>query len=158
MAALDVKALNEKFYKELADWYYWALHEANRGALPARPAAGRLQRPGHPGRPSVAIIRLLTRLIFVWFLKEKKLVPGDLFEEKALANLLSYPPNQQPREGNYYKAVLQNLFFATLNTETAAEDEDGNKQRVWREESGPKRLDKYLIHTVYRYKLEFQRP
>ncbi|MBL0077081.1 MAG: hypothetical protein IPP41_14545 [Rhodocyclaceae bacterium] len=67
-------------------------------------------------------------------------------------------PNQQQREGNYYKAVLQNLFFATLNTETAAEDEDGNKQRVWREESGPKRLDKYLIHTVYRYKKEFKEP
>ncbi len=85
-------------------------------------------------------------------------MPSELFDEKTLASLLNVSPHQQQREGNYYKAILQNLFFATLNTETTAEDEDGNKQRVWREESGPKRLDKYLIHTVYRYKKEFKAP
>jgi hypothetical protein len=158
MAALDVKALNEKFYKELADWYYWALQRQTGVSFPQGQPLDDSNDPATQGRPSVALIRLLTRLIFVWFLKEKKLVPSGLFDEKTLANLLRTPPHQQPREGNYYKAVLQNLFFATLNTETTAEDEDGNKQRVWREESGPKRLDKYLIHTVYRYKREFQDP
>ncbi len=156
MAALDVKALNEKFYRELADWYYWALQRQTGVCFPKGQPLDDSNDPATQGRPSVALIRLLTRLIFVWFLKEKKLVPSGLFDEKTLANLLRAPPHQQPREGNYYKAVLQNLFFATLNTETTAEDEDGNKQRVWREESGPKRLDKYLIHTVYRYKREFQ--
>lgn len=155
---LDVKALNERFYKELADWYYWALRAETGVCFPKGQPLDDSHDPATTGRPSVAMIRLLTRLIFVWFLKEKRLVPGELFDEKALANLLCIPPHQQQREGNYYKAVLQNLFFATLNTETNAEDEDGNKQRVWREESGPKRLDKYLIHTVYRYKKEFKAP
>jgi len=156
MDALDVKVLNKKFYEELADWYYWALQRKTGVCFPKGQPLDDSNDPATQGRPSVALIRLLTRLIFVWFLKEKKLVPSGLFDEKTLANLLRSPPHQQPREGNYYKAVLQNLFFATLNTETTAEDEDGNKQRVWREESGPKRLDKYLIHTVYRYKKEFQ--
>ena len=40
----------------------------------------------------------------------------------------------------------------------ADEDEDGNKQRVWRAPAGPKRLDKYLIHTAYRYKGDFKDP
>ena len=158
MAVLDVKALNEKFYKELADWYYWALREETGVRFPQGQPLDDSHDPATTGRPSVAMIRLLTRLIFVWFLKEKKLVPSELFDEKALASLLNVSPHQQQREGNYYKAILQNLFFATLNTETTAEDEDGNKQRVWREESGPKRLDKYLIHTVYRYKKEFIDP
>ncbi|MDP2027390.1 TaqI-like C-terminal specificity domain-containing protein [Sulfuriferula sp.] len=158
MAVLDVKALNEKFYKELSDWYFWALREETGVRFPKGQPLDDSHDPSITGRPSVAMIRLLTRLIFVWFLKEKKLVPSELFDEKALAGLLCISPHQQQREGNYYKAILQNLFFATLNTETTAEDEDGNKQRVWREESGPKRLDKYLIHTVYRYKKEFKAP
>ncbi|HUX90819.1 MAG TPA: Eco57I restriction-modification methylase domain-containing protein [Gallionellaceae bacterium] len=158
MAVLDVKALNEKFYKELADWYYWALREETGVRFPKGQPLDDSHDPAITGRPSVAMIRLLTRLIFVWFLKEKRLVPSELFDEKALAKLLCVSPYQQQREGNYYKAVLQNLFFATLNTETSAEDEDGNKQRVWREDTGPKRLDKYLIHTVYRYKKEFKTP
>ena len=158
MEALDVKALNEEFYKELADWYYWALRKETGVCFPKGQPLDESHDPATTGRPSVAMIRLLTRLIFVWFLKEKKLVPSELFDKKALASLLNVSPHEQQREGNYYKAILQNLFFATLNTETAAEDEDGNKQRVWREESGPQRLDKYLIHTVYRYKKEFKDP
>jgi hypothetical protein len=158
MAVLDVKALNEKFYKELADWYYWALHRDTGVHFPKGEPLDKSDDPAMTGRPSVAMIRLLTRLIFVWFLKEKKLVPSELFDKKALANLLCDSPFEREREGNYYKAVLQNLFFATLNTETADQDEDGNKQRAWREDDGPKRSEKYLIHTVYRYKKEFKEP
>jgi hypothetical protein len=128
LSVLDVKALNEKFYKELADWYYWALREETGVRFPQGQPLDDSHDPAITGRPSVAMIRLLTRLIFVWFLKEKRLVPSELFDEKALAKLLCVSPYQQQREGNYYKAVLQNLFFATLNTETSAEDEDGNKR------------------------------
>jgi len=158
MTVLDVKALNKEFYKELADWYYWALRKETGVTFPKGQPLDDSHDPATNGRPSVAMIRLLTRLIFVWFLKEKRLVPSELFDKTALGNLLLVSPYQQPREGNYYKAVLQNLFFATLNTETTTEDEDGNKQRVWREDVGPKRLEKYLIHTVYRYKKEFKAP
>lgn len=114
--------------------------------------------PATHDRPTVAVIRLLTRLIFVWFLKEKKLIPAQLFDEKALASLLKEAPSRAPAGSNYYKAILQNLFFATLNTEMAEQDEDGNKQRVWKEDSGPKRLTQYLIHNVYRYQKDFKDP
>ena len=122
MTVLDVKALNEKFYKELADWYYWAIRSETGVRFPKGQPLDESHDPATTGRPSVAMIRLLTRLIFVWFLKEKRLVPSELFDDKELAKLLSTAPAQQQREGNYYKAVLQNLFFATLNTETNAED------------------------------------
>jgi len=158
LKVLDVKALNDRFYKDLAEWYYWAILNRTGVVFPKGQPLEKSDDPTTNNRPTVALIRLLTRLIFVWFLKEKHLVPAALFDEKALAGLLNTPPHQHGARGNYYKAILQNLFFATLNTETADEDEDGNKQRVWRATSGPKRMDKYLIHTAYRYKNDFKNP
>ena len=65
--------------------------------------------------PQEHVIRLITRLLFVWFLKEKGLVADDLFNETKIAALLN---NYERDRGDvYYRAVLQNLFFATLNTE-----------------------------------------
>ena len=158
LKVLDVKALNDRFYKDLAEWYYWAIRKGTGVEFPTGQPLEKSDDPATNGRPTVALIRLLTRLIFVWFLKEKRLVPTELFDETALARLLNSPPHQYGAQGNYYKAILQNLFFATLNTETADEDEDGNKQRVWRAAAGPKRMDKYLIHTAYRYKSDFKDP
>ena len=63
---------------------------------------------------ATCIIRLITRLIFVWFLKEKNLVPDALFDEDDMMAMLA---NLDPQESTYYKAILQNLFFATLNQE-----------------------------------------
>ena len=54
-------------------------------------------------------------MLFVWFIKEKGLIAEDLFVERQAAGLLK---DYDPRNGDsYYRAVLQNLFFATLNTE-----------------------------------------
>ena len=156
LKVLDVKVLNNSFYDELAHWYYWAVREQTGVVFPKGQPLDDSDDAVTSGRPTVALIRLLTRLIFVWFLKEKRLVPAELFDEAALARLLNSPPHQQGKQGNYYRAILQNLFFATLNTEMTDEDENGHKQRVWREAAGVKRMDKYLIHTVYRYKSEFK--
>ena len=158
LKVLDVKELNNRFYDDLARWYYWAIRTETGVVFPQGQPLENSDDPFTKNRPTVAMIRLLTRLIFVWFLKEKRLVPAELFEEGALARLLNSPPHQHGAQGNYYKAILQNLFFATLNTETADEDEDGNKQRVWRAAAGPKRMEKYLIHTAYRYKGDFKDP
>ena len=104
--ALDTEALNRRFYRELAAWFGRAVEEA------AFPTDEAVTLP-----PEEHLIRLITRLLFVWFMKEKGLVAGDLFVEARVNDLL----NDYDREGGdaYYRAVLQNLFFATLNTEMA---------------------------------------
>ena len=56
---LDTTELNKRFYRELSNWYFWALQHADFPKLP----------DGSPNRNEVALIRLITRLIFVWFLK-----------------------------------------------------------------------------------------
>lgn len=62
---LNTEALSKRFYGELEAWYEWAVatckfpDEANE----------------------MQVIRMVTRLLFVWFLKEKGLVPPQLFED-----------------------------------------------------------------------------
>ena len=103
---LDSSALNKRFFQELADWYFWAVDNVTF--------------PDDTGEDvsvhnATCVIRLITRLIFVWFLKEKGLIPDALFDETEIARLLRMPTETD--DSCYYKAILQNLFFATLNQE-----------------------------------------
>lgn len=102
LAALDIEALNKQFYKQLFAWFERAVDEA------------RFPTTKNPTTEE-QIIRLITRLLFIWFIKEKQLVHADLFNEAQVESLL----RDYDREtgDSYYRAVLQNLFFATLNTE-----------------------------------------
>ncbi len=100
---LDTYALNERFYREIADWYFWASqHPDLIYPRDVKTEDGR----------SIFIIRLLTRLIFCWFLQEKGLIPRDLFRRRTAEKMLH---EFSPKVGTYYQAFLQNLFFATLN-------------------------------------------
>ncbi len=100
--ALDVEQLNRRFYGELFRWFERAVKQCRF------PDDG-----GGQGCNERHVIRLITRLLFIWFLKEKGLVPADLFEEDFAGGALK---RCEPAESGYYRAVLQNLFFATLNT------------------------------------------
>ena len=102
--ALDTEALNRDFYKELFKWFEWVVCEAKFPAEEAKTLS-----------PQEHVIRLITRLLFVWFLKEKGLVAEALFEEDDVRDLLKGYDHEDG--DSYYRAVLQNLFFATLNTE-----------------------------------------
>ncbi len=147
--ALSIQALNQKFYTEL---FYWYLYAVKTVQFPL--GGGEVEAK----RNSVAVIRLLTRLIFVWFIKEKGLVPDELFERDKLATLLKSDPTTHPDDSTYYLAVLQNLFFATLNVEMGT-DEQGRPWRRWSEKSKTGgQSGHYLIHSVYRYKEDFKDP
>ena len=102
--ALDTEELNWQFYRDLFAWFNRATREAT---FPTKEAKT-LPAEEH-------IIRLITRLLFVWFIKEKGLIAEELFVEANVNPLLH---DYDRAEGDsYYRAILQNLFFATLNTE-----------------------------------------
>jgi len=137
--ALDTTELNKRFYREVANWYFWAISQ--------------IQFPGNSGsnqaeHKAINAIRLITRLIFVWFIKEKGLVPEELFEKRWFDENLN--PND-PKKSTYYKAILQNLFFATLNTEMGA-------GRAFRRENAKGQDPDYLMSNFYRYKRYFKNP
>ncbi len=100
---LDIEELNRRFYRKLFVWFDRAVKQCR---FPDDGAG--------PGNPERHVIRLITRCLFIWFLKEKGLVPDELFEESFADSKLR---NHAPDRTDYYRAVLQNLFFATLNTE-----------------------------------------
>ena len=104
LAALDTEELNRRFYRDLFGWFNRAVQEATFPTGEARS----LHAEEH-------VIRLITRLLFVWFIKEKRLIADALFIEARIAKLLK--DYDQDAGDSYYRTVLQNLFFATLNTE-----------------------------------------
>lgn len=73
-------------------------------------------------------------------MKQKHLIPDEFFDEKYIAdNLLnSFEPNAivnlfgKSEESCYYKAILQNLFFAMLNSPITPEDKDTISERRFR--------------------------
>ena len=103
LARLNTEELNKKFYRELFNWFEWAVAE---GKFPTD--------KNRTLKPEEHVIRLITRLLFVWFIKEKGLVADELFNEAQVSPLLK--DYDRDCGDSYYRAVLQNLFFATLNT------------------------------------------
>ncbi|MDE0184908.1 MAG: Eco57I restriction-modification methylase domain-containing protein [Candidatus Poribacteria bacterium] len=136
---LDTSELNKRFYREIANWYFWAVNQVTF--------------PDNAGedvevRNATSVIRLITRLIFVWFIKEKGLVPDALFAVRDIKTLLH---NTEPDASTYYKAILQNLFFATLNQEMNTEEKPNNRKfRIQAKQSGD-RDQNYMAHSLYRY-------
>ena len=109
LAKLDTEELNKQFYRKLFAWFEWAIDEAK---FPTDEK--------HVIKPEEHVIRLITRLLFIWFIKEKGLVAEELFNKAQIQNLLK--ADDFDNGDSYYRAVLQNLFFATLNTEIDKRD------------------------------------
>lgn len=101
--AFSVEKVTKEFYAEIANWYLWAKQNSH---FPKDAEADENGR-------DMAIIRLITRMIFIWFMREEDLVPPILFEAKQIKTILK---DITPENSTYYQAILQNLFFATLST------------------------------------------
>ncbi|MGQ4808478.1 hypothetical protein NKDENANG_01861 [Candidatus Entotheonellaceae bacterium PAL068K] len=129
--AFAVEQLNREFYQKLFKWY--------------EKAKGLVTFPNDEGEEKdnhipISLIRLLTRLLFLWFIKEKGLVNPDFFDLGKLRQLIRWD-----EDSSYYKAILQNLFFATLNQEI--------NKRSFRTQSS-----NYLVTNIYRYQNLFLKP
>jgi len=108
----SVEVLTKQFYSELFNWYQWALSD-NDGFAVTYPNDTSTEADDR--KIDEHTIRLITRLIFVWFIKQKNLIPEQIFQANELKNILKNFDPLSKKSGNYYNAILQNLFFATLN-------------------------------------------
>jgi hypothetical protein len=133
--AFSVQPLTKEFYKEIQTWFYHALENYEKEIF----------FPG--GQKEENLIRLITRLMFVWFIKQMGLVPEKLFDPKELKNIVKDFGNGH----NYYNAILQNLFFATLNRPI--------NERGWAKDEGfLKNRNTFGIKSLYRYEDKFLIP
>lgn len=150
----SVEVLTKEFYQELSDWYAWAIkiirfpNDLN-------------DKTDDDKFNNESAIRLITRLIFVWFLKQRHLVPDEFFDEQYIAaNLIEgFNPHAmadlfgKSSESKYYKAILQNLFFAMLNSPITPEGGTELSERHFR--NG--RSD-YDNNKLMRYESYFKNP
>lgn len=143
----SVEVLTKAFYQELSDWYAWAI-------MVVRFPNDLKTLEDNQKYNSEAMIRLITRLIFVWFLKQRHLVPDEFFDEQFIANELiqGFTPHAETTlfgksyDSKYYKGVLQNLFFAMLNSPITPEGKDTISERRFRNGRGDYDNNKLMRH------------
>jgi putative type IIS restriction endonuclease len=136
--AFSVETLTKQFYKDLFEWYQWAVEPTSNITFPNNTTTEDDDRDDIETK----IIRMITRIMFVWFIKQKNLVPDRIFDINFLSIILKDFDPYSTSIGNYYNAILQNLFFGTLNR--AIKDEDGNTRKF-------ATSSKRDIKTLYRY-------
>ncbi|MBR4215436.1 MAG: hypothetical protein IKR94_08970, partial [Bacteroidales bacterium] len=140
-----VNVLTDDFYREISEWYEWVTDCESKTPKPI------IQFPDMLGDTSIDekqrivkehALRLITRLMFVWFCKQKNLVADELFdieelkksivdfdfgiEDKTKLNIREFDPDDE-KSSVYYNAIIQNLFFATINTKI--------NEREWAEQT-----------------------
>ena len=141
LSRFSVEALTKQFYNELFKWYEWAIKISFFPKGPAEDVT--LNQENNEQN----IIRLITRIIFVWFIKQKNLVPDKIFDKRDLFNIINDFEPMSSESSSYYNAILQNLFFATLNR--AVIDEQGCK-RQFKNENPEENNPHYGIKSFYR--------
>ena len=142
----NVELLNNRFYKDLANWYFWALPQVD---FPAD------LEENDEKRRATGLIRLLTRIIFCWFIKEKNLIPEKLFHQLDIKNILADFDPSSDSDSTYYQAILQNLFFATLN-QRMGKAKNGKPYRKFALDLGfAKNRKDHDLNNYYRYEKLF---
>ena len=112
ISAFSVESLTKEFFGQLFTWYSdWACKVCEFPSDKCIAANADLTTE----KNEINLIRLITRIMFVWFIKQKNLIPTWIFNKNELAEILADADFTSDKKGNYYNAVLQNLFFGALN-------------------------------------------
>ncbi len=112
ISAFSVESLTKEFFGQLFAWYSdWACKVCKFPSDKCIAANADLTTE----KNEINLIRLITRIMFVWFIKQKNLIPTWIFNKNELAEILTDADLSSDKKGNYYNAVLQNLFFGALN-------------------------------------------
>lgn len=129
MSQFDISALNTQFYTELQNWFYWATDEI---VLPDYRNTTQTKDQMNKN----FIVRMLSRLMFCWFLKEKYDKVGNTVIDSKLLELKNYATNRYYpiinnigsdsflQSSSYYRGILQNVFFCGLNSNTKRSPKD----------------------------------
>jgi predicted RNA methylase len=133
-----IDAVTKKFYQEIYVWYKKCLDDIQ---IDLKAAGKTLNKSIEEELKPQAVIRVITRLMFIWFMKEKRLIKEMLFTREFAEQYLK-------NKDVFYNAILQNLFFAVLNKKVDDRRfRNQDKERYY----DPDKND-YGISDVFRYK------
>jgi len=121
----SVDVVNDEFYNEIAILF----SELVGGERKEKTYKRKLKIYGitDQNKYSEFTVRLIGRIVFCWFLKEKKsknhisLIPDDLLSINAIKE-----------KENYYHTVLEPLFFEILNTENKKRKDKFGRDEIYR--------------------------
>ena len=143
--AFSVETLTKEFYSRLFEWYEWAMKPRTGVTFPNNLDDDTDDKKYN----NESIIRLITRLMFTWFIRQRGLVPEECFTIDGVSSLLKKFDPESMEQDNYYRTILQNLFFATLNCQP--------ERRSFRKSTGNGSCkNDWGIKTLYRYEKEFR--
>ena len=144
--AFSVETLTKEFYGKLFEWYEWAMKPRTGVTFPNDDST-----PDDDKRyNNESVIRLITRLMFTWFIRQRDMVRAELFTVEGVKALLKNFNPKSMEDDNYYRCILQNLFFATFNCQP--------EKRKFIQRSFHGRSDGFGVKTLYRYEKEFKDP
>lgn len=128
---LSIQALNDNFYADLQDWFYYASQNIK---LPFKP-----DYINEKENIKNFLVRLLARTMFCWFVKEKGLIQKELLEltdwngnRFKLTN--DVEDKKFLKNNSYYRGILQNIFFNALNQKEKKTAKDFNWSKYWHPE------------------------
>lgn len=127
----SLQALNNQFYADLQDWFYYASQNIK---LPFKP-----DYINEKENIKNFLVRLLARTMFCWFIKEKGLIQKELLEltdwngnRFKLTN--DVEEKKFLKNNSYYRGILQNIFFNALNQKEKKTTKDFNWSKYWHPE------------------------
>jgi hypothetical protein len=151
---LNIKTLNRSFYERLVakmdkegniikeGWYFKCLEDIQINLENAKRI---LNKKIDDELKPQAVIRVIIRLMFMWFMKEKKLIKADFFTRNFADDFLK-------DKNTYYNAILQNMFFAVLNTKISERRfREQNKNNKYNTEE-----NEYGMFQFFRYEAFFK--
>ena len=154
LKVLNIKTLNTEFYERLVGkmdnngniikkgWYFKCFENIQ---IDLTAASKILNKKIDDELKPQAVIRVIIRLMFIWFMKEKGLIKNDFFTQKFAGDFLK-------NKDTYYNAILQNLFFAVLNKKI-------DKRRFRKQDKNnyynPEKND-YGVFDLFRFKEFFK--
>ena len=143
--AFSVETLTKEFYGKLFEWYEWAMKPKTGVTFPNDAST----RDDDKKYNNESVIRLITRLMFTWFIRQRDMVREELFTVEGVTALLKNFDPKSMEDDNYYRCILQNLFFATFNCQP-------EKRGFIKHKQGNGYSDQHTVKTLYRYEKEFK--
>jgi len=127
----SLQALNNQFYADLQDWFYYASQNIK---LPFKP-----DYINERENIKNFLVRLLARTMFCWFVKEKGLIQKELLEltdwDGRRFKLTNDIDDENFLQSNsYYRGILQNIFFNALNQKEKKTVKDFNWTKYWHQD------------------------
>lgn len=122
----SIEVVNKEFYKEISALFTQLVGGSIQNGKKVENYKSLLKLPDVPDHSQTSLefaVRLIGRVIFCWFLREKKsnqsksLMPHDLLSLEAV----NYNPD-------YYHKVLEPIFFEVLNKPGKSRKEDFDKE------------------------------